>query len=203
MQHDRAIVNWEYSGKADFLLGTSATGTEKILGWAAGLVGTGLYGYLYLTHALDWAWWQYALAGLLAFDVAGGVVANALNSCKQFYHTPPKPDEPRYTAFFKNHLYFTLLHIHTLVIAILFGPTNYFFGIFWYLFLITGTIVILNTPLYIRRPVAFFAILVALLLNIYVIPPVQGFEWFVPALMIKTLYGHLVREEPYRPVAGG
>ncbi len=57
-----------------------------------------------------------------------------------------------------------------------------------------------NTPLYIRRPVAFFAILLALLLNIYIILPVQGFEWFVPALMIKILYGHLVREEPYRPV---
>jgi len=194
------MVDWNYSGKADFLLGTSATRAEKILGWSAGLVGAGLYVWLYMTRALDWAWWQYIVAGLLAFDVAGGVVANALNSCKQFYHTPPKPDEPPYAAFFKNHLFFTLLHIHPLAIALLFGSSNYFFGIFWYLYLIAGTIVITGTPLYIRRPVAFFGILLALLLNIYVIAPVPGFEWFVPALMMKILYGHLVREEPYRPM---
>lgn len=199
MQNDKANINWNYSGKTDFLLGTGATDTEQILGWITGLVGASLYGYLYLTHALNWAWWQYILAGFLAFDVIGGVVANSLNSCKRFYHTAAKPDEPKYTAFFKNHLAFSALHIHTLLIAILFGATNYFYGIFWYVFLMAGTTIIINTPLYLKRPVAFLAISLALLLNIYVIFPVQGFEWLVPALMIKILYGHLVKEEPYRP----
>jgi hypothetical protein len=41
---------------------------------------------------------------IFAFDVVGGVVANSLNSCKRFYHTAAKSDEPQYTAFFKNHL---------------------------------------------------------------------------------------------------
>ncbi|MCX6064824.1 MAG: hypothetical protein NT121_03595 [Chloroflexi bacterium] len=199
MPDDKVNINWNYSGEADFLLGTGATNAEQVLGWVASLVGASLYGYLYLTHALNWAWWQYILAGFLAFDVIGGIVANSLNSCKRFYHTAVKPDEPQYTAFFKNHFAFSALHVHTLLIAILFGAPGYFYGIFWYAFLLAGTIIIISTPLYLKRPVAFLAISLALLLNIYVISPVQGFEWFAPALMIKILYGHLVKEEPYRP----
>jgi hypothetical protein len=201
MLDDKVNINWGYNGKADFLLGTGATSAEQMIGWFASLMGASLYGYLYLTHALNWTWWQYILAGLLSFDVIGGIVANSLNSCKRFYHTAAKSDEPQYTTFFKNHLAFSALHIHTLLIAILFGAPNYFFGVFWYLFLMAGTIIIINTPLYLKRPVAFLVISLALLLNIYVIFPIQGFEWLVPALLIKILYGHLVKEEPYRPLA--
>lgn len=43
-------------------------------------------------------------------------------------------------------------------------------------------------------------VLTAIMLNLYVITAVQGFEWVVPVLFIKIIYGHLVREEPYRPV---
>lgn len=199
MQHDKVHIDWGYSGKTDFLLGTSASKAEQILGWAAGLIGASLYEYLYLIHALNWHWWQYVVAGLLSFDVIGGIVANNLNSCKRFYHTTAKPDEPSYTSFFKNHLAFSSLHIHTLLITFFFSPANYFYGIFWYVFLIAGAIIIINTPLYLKRPMAFLAIAIALLLNFYIIYPVQGFEWLVPALMIKILYGHLVQEEPYRP----
>jgi hypothetical protein len=199
MSNDKVNPHWAYSGKADFMLGTGATGAEQILVWAAGFMGPCLYGYLYLTHALNWSGWQYILAGVLSLDVIGGIVANSLNSCKRFYHTPAKPDEPPFTGFFKNHLIFSALHIYPILIAIFFGAPNYFYGVFWYLFLMASTLIILNTPLYLKRPVAFFAITLALLLNLYVISPVQGFEWFAPALMMKILYGHLVREEPYRP----
>lgn len=200
MQREEAYVNWSYSGKADFLLGADANKAEQLLGWFASLVGVSLYVYLYLTHALNWAWWQYSIAGLLAFDVIGGVVANSLNSCKRFYHTAAKPDEPQFMAFFKNHLAFSFFHIHPLVVAFLFSASQYAYGIFWYAFLLIGTVVVIKTPLYLKRPMAFLAITVAVLINIYVLSPVIGFEWLVPALMIKLLYGHLVQEEPYRPI---
>jgi hypothetical protein len=199
MPDKNVTIDWNYSGKPDFLLGTGATIAEQGLGWVAGLVGASLFGYLYLTYALNWTGWQYALAGLLAFDVIGGMVANSLNSCKRFYHTAARSDEPRYTALVKNPFAFSALHIHTLLIAVLFGAANYFYGIFWYVFLMAGTLAIINTPLYLKRPVAFLAIALALLLNLYIVLPVHGFEWLVPALMIKILYGHLVREEPYHP----
>ncbi len=202
MSDKQVNIDWSYSGKADFSLGTGATKAEQLIGWVASLAGAGLYGFLYLTHALPWIWWQYVLAGLLAFDVIGGITANSLNSCKRFYHSPARPDEPAYAAFFKNHLAFSALHVHTILVAILFGAANYFYGVFWYVFLMAGTILIINTPLYLKRPMAFLLISLALLLNIYIIIPVLGFEWLVPALMIKILYGHLVKEEPYRPVPG-
>jgi hypothetical protein len=199
MPKEQAHIDWNYSGSADFLMGTGPTPAERALGWAASLMGVGLYIYLYLTRALDWAWWQYLLAGFLAFDVVGGVVANSLNSCKRFYHTTAKPDEPRWTAFFKNHLAFSTLHIHPVLVSILFGAGNTFYGVFWYAWLLAGATIIIKTPLYLKRPVPFLAIALALLVNLYIIPPIRGFEWLAPALFIKILYGHLVREEPYRP----
>ncbi len=194
-------INWRYSGKPDFLLGTGASPAEKALGWAASFVGVGIYGYLYLTHQLNWAVWQYFLASLLAFDVIGGVVANTLNSCKRFYHTPVKADEPRGTALFKNHLAFSALHIHTLLVQLLYGAETVYYGLFWYIGLVISAWAILKTPLYLRRPAAFLVIVLALLLNLYVVMPVRGFEWLVPALYIKIIYGHLVQEEPYRPAS--
>jgi hypothetical protein len=194
---EKAVINWTYSGKADYLLGNGATVAEQALVWVAGLAGLGLYGYLYLTHALGWAWWQYLIAALIAFDILGGIVANNLNSCKRFYHTLAKPGE---LSFAKNHLAFSALHIYPLLAWVLFDTSKLFYGVFWYVFLMGGTFVILKTPLYLRRPAAFLAIALALLLNLYVISPVHGFEWLTPGLFIKILYGHLVQEEPYRPV---
>ena len=144
----------------------------------------------------------WCMAGLLAFDVIGGVVANNLDSCKRFYQSAPKTGEPAYSAFLKNHLAFSALHIHTVLVTALFSPAHYFYGIFWYVFLLAGSLVILKTSLYLRRPLAFLLISVAFLLNMDVISPIPGFEWLVPALMLKILYGHLVREEPYRPAPG-
>ena len=200
MPTDKTNIHWNYSGKADFLLGTGATIAEQVLGWVASLMGAGVYGYLYLIHAFDWTGWQYLLAGILAFDVIGGIVANSLNSCKRLYHSAVKPDEPRYANFLKNHFAFSSLHVHSLLVALFFGLNNFFYGFFWYVFLMIGTIVVIKTPLYLRRPIAFLIIALALLLNIYFVLPVRGFEWLAPALFIKIIYGHLVQEEPYRPL---
>ncbi|NOZ72003.1 MAG: hypothetical protein GXP38_08820 [Chloroflexi bacterium] len=199
MSKDTININWVYSGKTDFLLGTGATRAEQLLAWVTSLAGVVLYIYFYLEDALSWTWWQYLLAAIIAFDVVGGVVANSLNSCKRFYHTPPKSEEPPYTAVFKNHLVFSALHVHPLVIALVYGNGDYFNGVFWYVTLLIATLVILKAPLYLQRPLSFFAIIMSLLLNLYVVAPIRGFEWFVPALFMKIVYGHLVREEPYRP----
>jgi hypothetical protein len=196
---DSPGVNWNYCGKTDFLFGTGATTAERSLVWIAGLAGLGLYGYFYATHAFNWTVWQYLVAGVLALDIIGGVVANSLNSCKRFYFTPARSDEPRTAPFLKNHLAFSALHIHPLLVAVLYGAGNYFYGVAWYGFLLFGVLIIMQTPLYLKRPLAFLLIALALLINLYVIPPIHGFEWLAVALMIKILYGHMVPEEPYRP----
>jgi hypothetical protein len=193
-------VQWQYVGKADFLFGTGATRVEKMLVLGGSSLGIFLYGYFFLTDALVWTWWQYGLATLIAMDVFGGLVANSLNSCKRFYHTPPKDDEPSYTPILKNHFLFAIFHIYPLLASLFFGNGNLFYGIFWYILLIVCAWIVIKTPLYLKRPVAFLTILLALLLNYYAIPVIAGFAWLVPALFIKILYGYLVPEEPYRPL---
>ncbi len=198
MTSESVHIDWTYQGKPDFSVGTGATRMERALMWVGGLAGVGLYVYFYLNGMLAWTWWQYLLAVVMAFDVAGGAVANSLNSCKRFYHTPPLPSEPRTAWLFKNHLFFTALHMHPLLIGLMFGG-GWFYGLFWYGALLISAVVVQKTPLYLQRPVAFLLILMALLIHLYGVPAVPGFAWFIPALFMKIVYGHLVREEPYRP----
>jgi hypothetical protein len=199
MNNTQIHIDWNYSGKPDGYFGTGATVIEQTTVWVFGLIGTAILGWTAWTHSMPWTWWQYGIAGLLALDVLGGVVANALNSCKRYYHAPFQPEESGFNAFAKNHMAFTALHVHPLLAGLLFGNMNWGYGVFWYVTLLIAALIVLQTPLYLRRPVALGLIMTAILLNLYIIHPVVGFEWLAPALFLKIVYGHLVREEPYRP----
>jgi hypothetical protein len=199
MDNTQVHIDWKYSGKPDVMFGTGATAVERALVWIFGLTGTAILGWTAWARSLPWTWWQYVIAGLMAVDILGGVVANSLNSCKRFYHTPLQPEETGTTAFAKNHIAFTALHVYPLIAALFFGQINWVYGLGWYAMLLLSTIAIMQVPLYLRRPVALGIIMTAILLNLYLIQPIPGFEWLVPALFLKIVYGHIVREEPYRP----
>lgn len=200
-EQDEVRINWAYEGQPDLGAGTGATAGEKLLAYGTGFFAFFFYSALYLFGDLNWMLWQYLLAIFLAYDVMGGVVANSLNSCKRFYHTPVKAGENWLVRFLKNPHLFSAIHIHTLLVGLLFAQFDWFYALFWYLLLLIATETILLLPLYLHRAVAMLFILAALLINIYLIVPVPGFEWLAPALFIKIVYGHVVREEPYRPQA--
>ncbi len=191
-------IDWNYSGKPDGFFGTGATRTEQAVVWVGGVIGACIVIWHASTQSLPWVWWQYIIAALLALDVLGGVVANSLNSCKRYYHFPVKPEETGFTALAKNHFVFTLLHVHPILIGLLFS-LNLKYGLFWYLALVLSSLLVLGIPLYLQRAAAMGIIMTAILANFYLIQPVRGFEWLVPALFLKIVYGHVVREEPYRP----
>ncbi len=194
------IIRWDYAGKPDLLVGTGATPSERALAWVAVLVALSVYLVLHLAGRLDWRPWQYVVAGLIALDAGGGVVANSLNTCKRFYHAPLHDEESGIAAWAKNHAFFVALHVHPLLVGVLYaGAGGLFYGLVWYGLLLLWSAVVLKAPLYLRRPIAMLGILFALLVNTYLITPVVGFEWLMPALFLKIVYGHLVREEPYRP----
>lgn len=194
-------IYWAYTGKADFLVGADATISERTLAFLAGALGVSLYLFMYFHNSFEWKAWQYFVAGILAFDVAGGVVANSLNSCKRFYHSPIKPGDPRFSSLAKKPRAFSALHVHPLVIAVIFGSgtNDVIEGAVWYGLLLSATEIVMRSPTYLKRPVSFLMILIALLINQYILEPVPGFEWFMPALFLKIVYGHLVMEEPYCP----
>lgn len=191
-------IIWEYEGKTDILMGTGATRSEKIVGWIGGIAGASLYLYFYLNHSLDWSNWQYLVAGLIAFDVIGGAVANSLNSCKRFYGSSTKSNEPSYVRLLKNKLIFSAIHIHPLIVGLFFGSIDWVYGLFWYLALLVAVLITIQTPLYLSRSVAVFLVAIATIGNYYAIEPITGFEWFIPLLFLKIVLAHTVKEEPIR-----
>lgn len=195
---DQVRIEWEYEGKPDFSSGTGAYASEKSLGLASAIVVPCFLLYGLLSGTVEWSLWQVLVAFLLAFDISGGLVSNALNSCKRFYHTPPKQEEGTLGRLLKRPAFFAIFHIHPLLVAFLFGDGKVQFGWVWYLLFLTSVVLVLRTPLYLKRPVSMLLILLSFLVNLYMVEPIPGFEWLMPLLFIKIIYGHLVREEPYR-----
>lgn len=194
-------IEWRYQGRPDFFLGTGATTTEKILAHAAaGVVTAMIVGFLWVQEYEAAQGWRLLALVVLAYDVAGGVTANMLNSCKRFYHAPLHENERGFYALVKNPYAFVGLHIHPIATAWIFAG-SIADGITWYGLLLAATILTHATPLYLRRAVASTFVVCAVLLNLYLLPMPLGLEWFVPCLFIKIIMGHAVREEPYRPGA--
>ncbi|MBN2983948.1 hypothetical protein [Cohnella algarum] len=194
----RVRIEWEYDGKTDFSSGTGAYPSEKALGLLSAAVIPCFLLYLAHSGAVEWNALQLAVALLLAFDVGGGLVSNALNSCKRFYHTPPKKKEGKLGFVLKHPVLFSVFHVHPVVAGLLFGERDWTFGLLWYGLFLASVAAVLRTPLYLQRPVSMLLIMLSFLVNGYLIEPIAGFEWLMPLLFIKIVYGHLVREEPYR-----
>ncbi|HZG57057.1 hypothetical protein [Paenibacillus sp.] len=194
----QAPIVWEYEGKTDFSSGTGAYGSEKALGLLSALIVPCFVLYLIWSKSVEWNTAQTVVALVLAFDISGGLVSNALNSCKRFYHTPAKKHEGKLGFVLKQPVIFSVFHIHPIVVGLMFGGWNWTFGIAWYVLFLTSVALVLMVPLYMKRPVSMLLIMLSVLVNLYAVPPVDGFEWLMPLLFIKIVYGHLVREEPYR-----
>ena len=193
-----AKIDWNYEGKPDELMGTGATKAEKIIAYLGGLIIPFVLAFLGIYGIVHWTWWQWIIAIAIGADISAGAVANALNSCKRFYHSPIKPREEKYRLA-KNQIFFTALHVYPLIIWLGFDRTNWLFAVIWYTLLLFSTWVIGRTPLYLQRPASIIIVLIVILANAYFITPIPGFEWLAPLLFIKIIIGHAVREEPYRP----
>ena len=193
-----AKIDWNYEGKTDELMGTGATKAEKTIAYIGGLIVPIALALLGIKGIVHWAWWQWIIAIAIGADISAGAVANALNSCKRFYHSPIKPGEEKYRLA-KNLIFFSTLHVYPLIIWLGFDRANWMFGVIWYTLLVFSTWVIVQVPLYLQRPASIIIVLVVILANAYLITPIPGFEWLAPLLFIKIIVGHAVREEPYRP----
>ena len=89
-----APIQWSYTGVADPLCGTGATRAERMLayGFAAFFTAIILAADFYRDVPIAEGW-RVALLAFFAFDIAGGAVANMLNSCKRFYHGQLQPGD--------------------------------------------------------------------------------------------------------------
>lgn len=196
-------INWNYPpprpgwrGQLDTFIGPGVTRAELILELVVSLTGGLLLLAYALTHPLGWNGWQIALAVLLAFDLAGGVITNATSTAKRWYH--------RSGQGFRQHFTFIAVHgSHLALVAWAFRAGDWAWAVGWYAFLVFASLLILQISLYLRRPVAFSLFGLGLLLAQYLDTPTPGLEWFIPVFLLKLFVSHLLREEPYRPLLGG
>ncbi|MBF6331733.1 hypothetical protein [Nocardia transvalensis] len=198
---DTVHIDWAVPGTGlDALFGDGATRAEKILPTVIGLIGTALVVGHAMAAGFDWSWWRYSVAAILAADLVGGVVANALNSAKRFQNADHIAVRRPTAALVRNHPLFTAVHIHPIVIALLFPGPGLAWGLLWYAITLASVLIVGHTPLYLRRPAAMATVAVAPVLAASMDNP-QGFAWLPSILAAKLVLG-AVREEPYRPAAG-
>jgi len=194
-------INWKYPpprknllGALDRFIGPGATSAEvwlQIVPPVLAGISIPLYAIL---SSLEWNIAQLFVAGLLAFDMTGGIITNATSTAKRWYH--------RDGQGFQQHFVSSTAHIvHLFLVAWLFRSLDWGFFVATTLYLLVATVIILKSPLYLCRPVAYLLYAIALLMGVYGFTPTVGLEWFLPFFYLKLLISHLLREEPYRPTS--
>jgi hypothetical protein len=193
-------VDWSApDAKADAIFGAGATRAERGLANGVGLVGAVVIVVAAWVSGADWNVWLFLVAAVLAFDVVGGVVANGLNAAKRDHFGPPSATAKTIGGRLVRHpIAFTALHVHPIVVGLLYPPHLWWWGIPWYLAILAGTVAVRFAPLYLQRPVALgLCALVALVSSLTPAPDLWG--WLPVMLALKLVLAHAVQEEPYRP----
>ena len=181
-----------FPGLLDRITGPGATTAELLIQFITPAIFA-LAAPIYAQNlAVDWTPWQLGLISLLGFDLVGGVLTNATSSAKRWFHRPGQT--------WQHHLAFVSIHIvHIFLVALLFRGSDWVFFAIASSYLIGASILILQTPLYLQRPVALGLYGLALLGNSYLFKPTVGLEWFLPLFFLKILVSHLLRETTYSP----
>ena len=194
------VIDWDYPeprkgflGEWDKFIGPGATKLELIITLGVSVLG-GLAVLLYslLSPDVNWGVGKIIVATILALDLAGGVVANASSPAKRWYH--------RKEQGFWKHMLFVSVHVYPILIGLWYRDLDWVYSLVIYGYLLISSMIVLVIPLYLRRPTSFVLFAVTIIFNWYVFSPTPGLEWFIPVLFLKILLGHIVKEEPYRPI---
>ena len=181
-----------FDGWVDRLIGPGATPAELLLQLVPSL-GAMVSAPVYAaTLSVPWTALQLSIISLLALDVVGGVLTNATSSAKRWYHRPGQG--------WRQHLGFVSLHLlHLWLVALLLRGGDWEFWLITSSYLLGASCLILWSPLYLQRPIAFGLYGLSLIGDRYFLSPTPGLEWFLPLFFLKLLLSHLLRETPYLP----
>lgn len=180
-------------GQWDAFVGPGATNAEEWIQLVLGALVAIVCVTLFLTkQAGDVIWYHYLVVGFLALDIGGGIVTNATNSAKRWYH------RAGYSR--KKHLLFVGAHaIHLGVIALVFSSNPLVYFVLTFGAIILASVLVVFVPLYLQRPAAFGTAAILIPLCNLPVFSILGLEWFLPLMILKLLLGHLVKEAPFRP----
>lgn len=184
--------------KPSWFFGIGATTREKALACVMGSIGVGFL--CWQARDLGWAWWQYVIGGLVAFDLVGGVIANGLRSTKRFYQGPLVFRPTRLNRLLHNPIGLTAVHVQPIVIGLLFGSAwrgalwGTLWGLLWYAWALGGVVLVRWSPRSLARPVALFVVVSGTFAALALAAP-PAFEWLPTILLLKLVLAHAVPEE--------
>lgn len=197
--HTTAVDWTPHGGKGDALFGTGATPAEKGLAIGAGALGALAIPLIAWLEGADWNALHYVVAAVVALDVVGGVVANGLNSAKRDHFGPASRTAATVGGrLVRAPIAFTALHVHGVIVGLLFPPHAWWWGVAWYAWVLGWVVLTRVSPTYLQRPVALAGCALTVLAAM-VIPAPPFWQWLPLMLMLKLCLAHAVQEEPYRP----
>ncbi|WP_280303375.1 hypothetical protein [Nocardia neocaledoniensis] len=169
----------------DRLIAPGATRAEITLGFTVAACGAA--GAAGLALRAQYPWFAVAVIVVLAFDLFGGAVVNAMGSAKRWFHRPGRAAG--------HHLGFVAIHVQPFLLAWAVPAFSWSAAATVYVLTLIGAVVVTATPTALRRPVAFAVTTLGLLVvtGLLAVPAEVG--WFAPVLMIKLLLAHLLPED--------
>lgn len=195
MRKHRMRINDKYHDKENF---TSVTETIKKGKPLAKLLLLIVPLYMLLRGNkidIEWSHFQWVVALIIAVDVRSGVVTNAIHSYMHFFHTLLREKNNVIRKRTKNRILFTALHIHAIIVGLLYSH-SIIWGVFWYSLLNFSAWLVARLPVNVTRAISIVIIIVAIMINVFIINPPMLFEWLVPMLFIKIVYNHTPRKHP-------
>ena len=173
---------------SDPLIGPYATAAELALGWGAAVAAA----IAQLAWALGFGHWsalQTTVAVLFAFDIGGGVVVNATRSGGRWWHRD-EVTRARQLGFFAAH-------VHPFLIAWLWPGFSLAEALALYGSMLVSAIVMLWTPLYLKRPVALGLTAVGLVMGATVLRASRG-SGVVPVALLRQAHRRTCRSRRLR-----
>ncbi|WP_043626408.1 hypothetical protein [Nonomuraea candida] len=192
----KAEIDWDipatppgWKGALQRFMGPGKTRAEQQAELTGSLACTALLGWHLIAAPIHGSWPQWALAALIGLDLVGGVMTNATNAAKRWYHHKP----PR------ARLGFVAAHTAYLA-AMAFVVMDTAWS--WFLanttLLLAGALLIEKARLEAKRPAAMAAYMTAILVNQTALPVPDTLDWFTTLFFLKLLVCHLVPEAPLR-----
>lgn len=145
----------------------------------------------------DWSALQWTVVAVAGLDLVGGVLTNASNSAKRWYHRQNPRGRRSRLAFVGMHV----LHLAVIGLVVLDGDGVWILGNTGAL--LAGAVLVEFAPVALARPVSMACYMAAVLLNLGWLEVPAALVWFAPLFFLKLLVCHLVAEAPLEEVRRG
>ncbi|MEV7171478.1 hypothetical protein ACIPRL_18660 [Streptomyces sp. NPDC090085] len=192
-------ISWEIpatppglAGRLERFMGPGKTRSESAVE-TVGLIGCALLlaaGLWESGAAREWTAGQLVVVALAGLDLIGGVLTNATNAAKRWYHRADRGARRARLVFVSAHL----LHLAAVGLYVLSGDLAWTAGNA--VLLLGGAAAVEFAPVHLRRPVSMAVLMAAVLVNLFWLPVPAALAWFAPLFFLKLLVCHLVPEAP-------